>query len=101
MAKNIAKSVRITDEVYSYINAAPGLGFNEKFENIILEAKQGEAERKKNLAELDEQIKKQKGKLKKLFAQYGFMTVFFKTTDVIQRQLSDMSEKLEEYVKED
>ena len=37
--KNIAKSVRISDEVFAYIDAAPGKGFNEKFENIILEAK--------------------------------------------------------------
>ena len=40
--KSIAKSVRLTQEVFDYIDSAPGNGFNEKFENIILEAKRGD-----------------------------------------------------------
>ena len=43
--KSIAKSVRLTQEVFDYIDSAPGNGFNEKFENIILEAKRGESDR--------------------------------------------------------
>lgn len=50
--KNIAKSVRLTQEVFDYIDSAPGNGFNEKFENIILEAKRGESDRRKNLRDL-------------------------------------------------
>ena len=57
--KSIAKSVRLTQEVFDYIDSAPGNGFNEKFENIILEAKRGESDRKKELARLDKQIEKQ------------------------------------------
>lgn len=48
--KSIAKSIRISDEVFDYIDQAPGKGFNEKFENIILEAKLEESKRKEELA---------------------------------------------------
>lgn len=37
MAKNIAKSIRLSEEVYAYIDGYRGNGFNEKFENIILD----------------------------------------------------------------
>lgn len=35
--KEISKSIRLSKEVYDYINAYKGNGFNEKFENIILD----------------------------------------------------------------
>ena len=36
MAKNINKSVRLSNEVYEYVNEFQGNGFNEKFENIVI-----------------------------------------------------------------
>lgn len=56
MAKNIAKSVRLSDEVFEYIQAYKGDGFNEKFENIILYAMNSEAERNERIKRLDELI---------------------------------------------
>lgn len=55
--KSIAKSVRLTQEVYDYIEQQAGNGFNEKFENIILEAKKGESDRKKELRDLTGRLK--------------------------------------------
>ena len=63
--KSIAKSVRLTQEVFDYIDSAPGNGFNEKFENIILEAKRGESDRKKELARLDKKIERQQRSMKR------------------------------------
>lgn len=37
MAKEIAKSIRLSREVFEYIDGYRGNGFNEKFENIILD----------------------------------------------------------------
>lgn len=59
--------MRLTQEVYDYIEQQAGNGFNEKFENIILEAKKGESERKKELARLDKQIRKQQQKQNLVF----------------------------------
>ena len=61
--------MRLTQEVYDYIEQQAGNGFNEKFENIILEAKKGESERKKELARLDKQIRKQQQKQNLVFSQ--------------------------------
>lgn len=57
MAKNISKSVRLTNEVYEYVNDFNGEGFNEKFENIVIFCMKSEAERKKKLDSIDRLIK--------------------------------------------
>lgn len=54
--KSINKSVRLTPKVYNYIESYQGNGFNEKFENIILEAMELEEERKKRIQALDDMI---------------------------------------------
>ena len=54
--KSINKSVRLTPKVYNYIESYQGNGFNEKFENIILEAMELEEERKKRIQVLDGMI---------------------------------------------
>lgn len=54
--KSISKSIRLTPAVFNYICSYPGNGFNEQFENIILDAKEFEADRKKKIAWYDECI---------------------------------------------
>lgn len=56
MKKSNAKSIRLSDKVLNYIMAYRGEGFNEKFENIILDAMESEEDRKRNLALYDELI---------------------------------------------
>ena len=57
MAKSVGKSIRLTEEVYDIINKYRGDGFNEKFENIILEFHRTISEREKRKKQLDKQIK--------------------------------------------
>ena len=83
--KNIAKSVRLTQEVFDYIDSAPGNGFNEKFENIILEAKRGESDRKKELARLEDRINKQQRKQNLLFQQLTNFDYFLNSFEAIER----------------
>lgn len=51
-----AKSIRMTDEVFQYINSFEGDGFNEKLQNIVLFSMKTEAERRSRLALLDDMI---------------------------------------------
>jgi hypothetical protein len=95
MAKNISKSIRISEEVFDYIDQAPGKGFNEKFENIILSAKIDESDRKKRIAELDEEIQQKRCDLKKLFDQNRYMDEFFRGVLRMQHQLFDLNELLD------
>lgn len=53
MKKSNAKSIRLSDKVLNYIMAYRGEGFNEKFENIILDAMESEDARLKSLEHYD------------------------------------------------
>lgn len=56
--KSILKSVRLSQEVYDYIDNFAGEGFNQKFENIILYARRSEKNRHLRIKQLDADIKK-------------------------------------------
>lgn len=43
--KNVSKSIRLTEDLYKYIDNYCGDGFNEKFENVILDARHSENKR--------------------------------------------------------
>lgn len=93
--KSISKSIRLSDEVYGYIMDAPGNGFNEKFENIILEAKEAEPERKKRLADYDKNIEKKSREFAQLFDRYRNVDEFFRSFLRMQHQLCDLKELLD------
>ena len=76
--------MRLTQEVYDYIEQQAGNGFNEKFENIILEAKKGESERKK-----------ERKKEALLFDQYRTLNYFFRDFLTVQHTLERLKSQIE------
>ena len=66
MAKNIQKCVRMTEEIFCYLDNYKGNGFNEKFENLVLFALVEENAKKKRLLELDAEIVQREKKLRLL-----------------------------------
>lgn len=66
MAKNINKSVRLSNEVYEYVNEFQGNGFNEKFENIVVFCMKTEVERKKRLDDIEKMIKSRSEQLENI-----------------------------------
>jgi len=62
MAKNNMRSIRLSDKVMDYIMNYRGDGFNEKFENIILDAMESEDDRKKSLEMYDRLIAQERKK---------------------------------------
>ena len=99
--KSIAKSVRLTQEVFDYIDIAPGNGFNEKFENIILEAKRGESDRKRELARLDKQIEKQQRKESLLFEKYNYLESSFRDFVYIHHQIENLRQDIDKAAEKD
>ena len=91
----------MTQEVFDYIDSAPGKGFNEKFENIILEAKRGESERKRELARLEKEIEKQRNKESMLFVKYRYLDSCFRDFLYIQHQIENLRADVEKIVKID
>ena len=56
MVKNNQKCVRIADDILKIVEGCKGEGFNEKFENMVIEFKKSIPEREKYLKSLNEQI---------------------------------------------
>lgn len=66
MAKEISKSIRLSNEIYDYIMEFEGNGFNEKFENIIVFSIKTELERRKRLSDVEKLIKERTQELSDL-----------------------------------
>jgi len=56
LAKNNQKCVRIDDEILKIVENVKGNGFNEKFENLVLDYRKTIPEREKYLQNLEQQI---------------------------------------------
>lgn len=75
--KSIAKSIRLSEEVFTYIDGYRGEGFNQKFENIILDAMCGEADRKRRIEMLDASIEQRKNELRRMSDQIMFYRAIY------------------------
>lgn len=58
--KSISKSIRLSPELYDYISSYRWEGFNDKFKNIIEDARDTEPQRRARLESLDDEIKAKK-----------------------------------------
>lgn len=92
-----SKSIRLSDKVLQYIESVPGDGFNQKFENIIIEAMETVPQREKELAYYDGLIAKRKEQLSKIADKVesfdsAIKAVFAVQEDVrrIQRQIDSI-----------
>lgn len=96
MAKNIAKSIRLSEEVYVYIDGYRGNGFNEKFENIILDYQKAEKDlqarikaRKKELKLWEKQVHKAAEDVRKLQGLTWKVDKCMEFLDEIEQGLKD------------
>lgn len=90
-----AKSIRISDEVLTYIENAPGDGFNQKFENIILDAKRTEPERKRIVAHYDELIQKRKEQLSRIADKVESLDVTIQAVFSLQDEVRIIQRQIE------
>lgn len=66
MAKNNLKSVRLSDDVLSIVESYEGNGFNQKFENLVIDFKKTLPEREAYKESLDSMIQQYIDKLELL-----------------------------------
>lgn len=74
MAKNVAKSVRLSEEVFSLVDNRPEEGFNNKFEGMVLEFYRTEQERENKLYQLNKYIQDKEIQLQSLIARVNKIT---------------------------
>lgn len=89
--KNNAKSVRMTDEVYAYVESQEGEGFNQKFENLVLYAMKTEKDRQQRIALLDAEIQRKQDILQSLRKMEDRLIW-------AQRQLTSFADRVQELV---
>ena len=56
----------MTSEVYDFVMKAPGDGFNQKFENLVIDIKKSEPDRLNHICELDRMIQQKSMQLDKI-----------------------------------
>jgi len=100
MAKNIAKSIRMSEKVNNYIMQAPGNGFNEKFENIILSAMESESERVAQLQRLDKQISNKRDQIYKLEDSLRSLTPLVQAALKINSSVNEFNEKFKDILED-
>lgn len=100
MAKNVAKSIRISEKVNNYIMQAAGNGFNEKFENIILNAMESELERSTTLQHLDKQIEEKREQIYKLEASLRSLTPLVQAALGVNSSVNEFREKFKDILED-
>jgi len=99
MAKNNSKSIRLSDEVLNYINVYRGNGFNEKFENIILDSQRKEKERIKRIAELDKRIVSKLETLERVSGKVSELERSLSAACRISDSITDLRRQFENLIK--
>jgi len=87
LTKDISKSIRISTKVNNYIELAEGKTFNEKINNIILKAEEGEQELTKRLDAIHRQ---------KAFIEEELNSLYEKTRK--QRNILGSLQQIEQYI---
>lgn len=100
MAKPIAKSIRISQEAYDIVEAAPGKGFNDKYENLIFDYHNTIPSRSAQLKELEKKIKQKKDQLKALTMIGDKVNHIIKELNQIAEIIPNISEELENVSRE-
>lgn len=94
LKKNISKSVRLSQEVYDYILAYRGNGFNEKFENIILDYRKKEKDIQSQIKKKEKELSAVAERLDKVLSDiYKLEHVTYKV-GICLNYASDLEEEL-------
>jgi len=97
-SKSISKSIRLTEEVYTYIDGYQGDGFNQRFENIILDAMLSEQRRKAQLEVLNRQIADKERQLRELSADYVVYSNILRQAVYLEKTFVELADRSKRHV---
>lgn len=87
MAKNNQKCVRMSDDILNIVLSCKGKGFNDKFENLVIDYKKSIPEREKYLQNINMQIDEKLKALKKLEDRFRGLKNFEFSLDNLRRDV--------------
>ena len=89
--KNVSKSIRLTEDLYKYIDNYCGDGFNEKFENVILDARHRENKRLIRLEMLQKDYDRLEARYKELQQSFAELKSIHRNAVNVHRMLYELS----------
>lgn len=95
--KSIQKCIRLSEEVFGYIDKAEGKGFNEKFENIILLSQRDEKRCRESLDMLNKQIEAKRKQLHEI----GDKIVALDHVYMLRWKILEIESEIDDLIKED
>lgn len=93
MKKDCLKSVRMTQEVFNYINGFEGNSFNQKFENLILFCMKTEEEKKSKIELYDSMIDSRREFLNQLHSMERLVSVMQPMLETVSQQTEYLFKK--------
>ena len=90
------KSIRLNDHIYNYIINYRGDGFNQKFENIIIDARESEKKRKDEIKELDSLIETRLDAIHKLNNTLLYLLNVESSVNSIIESINKLDEEVED-----
>lgn len=89
--KSVSKSIRLTEDLYKYIDNYRGEGFNAKFENVILDARDSEKQRQMRLQWLQRDYDKLEAQYKELQQSFAELKSIHRNAVNVHRMLYELS----------
>ena len=99
-AKDVQKSVRLSQEVYEYVESSDGKSFNDKLNCVLMDAKRSEADRLERIQRYDERIEQEEAELLRCVKQKdNFMNVQRKAVHIL-RQLEELEGEVKKQIED-
>lgn len=99
-AKDVQKSVRLSQEVYEYVESADGKSFNDKLNCLIMDAKRSEADLLERIQRYDERIEQEEAELLRCMKhKEDFMDMQRKAVHIL-RQLEELEGEVKKQIEE-
>lgn len=94
--KSNAKSIRMSDKVFGYVEGFEGNGFNEKFENMVLYFMENDSKLKERIVSSEKRLKSLEYDISKKSGLLRDLTSFENKVGLINSYLSDLLRGLED-----
>lgn len=96
MADLIQKSVRLPEELFDYVEQQDGRDFSKRLVNLLMDIKDGDAQRKEYLDSYDRAIKSRREELQKLGQYVHDVQRVIRDLEIIARQVTYITSYLPE-----
>lgn len=89
--KSIMKSIRMTEELFGYVDGYRGNGFSEKLNNLVIDSLLGESSRNERLEALDKEILRKHKELQSLASKCEVLARLRRDIVYLEKQVTSLA----------